>query len=44
MPTLKSGFLFIGHWDKKLEDYGAQIAPDLQTGRQWIEKYDYDVL
>ncbi len=44
MPTLKSGFLFIGHWDKKLEDYGAQMAPDLQTGRQWIEKYDYDVV
>lgn len=44
MQTLKAGFLFVGSWDRKLEDWGIQIAPDLITARQWIEKTDYDVI
>lgn len=44
MQPLKAGFLFIGNWDRKLEDWGIQIASDLNTAKSWIEKTDYDVV
>lgn len=44
MQPLKAGFLLIGNWDKNLEEWGAQISPNLSTAHLWIVKTDYDVI
>lgn len=41
---MKSSFLLIGPWDKRLEDLGSQILPDLSQALLWSKEAVCDVV